>query len=137
MQLIFGKESKPADAILLVLAKLGVDGNRDFVRNDLAPVQQLRQEVALFLATLEELFRKSRRVGQARLSDESVARNAWKRGPLTSSGTILTRLAKTLVAVARTSSFGSLMRPRTGTTRKMTYGSAFMSSFCTMSAHIH
>jgi hypothetical protein len=51
----------------------------------------------------------------------------------TSNGTIFTNAAKVFVEVARTSSSGSLMRPRTGTIMKMTYARALMSSFCTMS----
>ena len=64
--------------------------------------------------------------------------DAWKEdnSNLTSRGTILTRDANVFVAVARTSSSGSLIRPNTGTTMKITYGSALMSSFCTMSGMV-
>ena len=48
---------------------------------------------------------------------------------LASSGTILTKEAKVLVAVDRISSSGSLILPRIGTTKKITYGKAFTSNF--------
>ena len=67
MKLVLGKEGQPADAVLLVLAKLGLDINRYRIRDDFASIQELGQEVTLLLSTLQEFFWEAWRVRKASL----------------------------------------------------------------------
>jgi hypothetical protein len=53
MQVVFSKECQPVDTILLVLAELCLDINRDCVWFDFGPVKQLHQELALIVPTFE------------------------------------------------------------------------------------
>ena len=133
MELILGKECEPVDTLLLVLAKLRLDSDWDFVLLHLVAVQELHQELALLVTALEQILGEVRRIRKASLQRTSTDRNREATVTITSRGTILTRDANVFVAVARTSSSGSLIRPRTGTTMKMTYGRALMSNFWTMS----
>lgn len=125
MQLVASQESQPADTVALVLPQLDADVDRDLVLGHLATVQQLHQELALEVAFGQKLGREAWRIGQAglrrlRLERQSKNLDLKERTQRTSSGTSLTRVAKVRVARKRMSSSGSLMRPSTGTTRKIT-----------------
>ena len=67
MKLIFGEESEPIYAILLVFPKLCLDLNGNMVRFDLGAVEKLRQELTLLFSSLQKLFREARRVRQTSL----------------------------------------------------------------------
>lgn len=130
MQLVFGEKREPVDAFLLVMPKLGLDWDGNCVRLDLATVEQLVKKLALAGPLGEELVWEARRIGDAGLwmanvtasqvSPTSQRTSHIEATRRTSSGTILTRAAKVLVAESRTSSSGSLMRPSIGTTMKRT-----------------
>lgn len=67
MQLVLGQERHPIDSILLVLAQLSVDLDRNLIRFYLITVKQLHQELALVLTASEQVLRKAGRVRQAGL----------------------------------------------------------------------
>ena len=56
VKLILGKESQPVDTVLLILAQLRLDRNWNLVWLHLRTVQQLHEELALFLTPLEQLL---------------------------------------------------------------------------------
>ena len=56
VELVLCKEGQPIDTVLLIFAQLGLDGDRDLVRLHLRTIQQLHEELALFLTPLEQLL---------------------------------------------------------------------------------
>ena len=125
MQLVASQERQPAYTVALVLPQLDADVDRDLVLGNLATVQQLHQELALEIAFGQQLGREPWRIGKTGLRRLRLERRLKifefkERTQRTSSGTSLTRVAKVRVARKRMSSSGSLMRPSTGTTRKIT-----------------
>jgi hypothetical protein len=68
MELVFGEECEPVNAILLVLPQLSLDFHGDVVRLDLTAVQKLCQELSLFLSSPQEFFRETRRIWQTSLN---------------------------------------------------------------------
>ena len=128
MKLVLRQEGEPVDSFLLVLAQFCLDLYREYVLFDLAAVQKLCQELAFLVPPPKEFLRETGGVRQTGL--DGVGEMPGKlQLLLTSRGTILTREAKVLVAVDRMSSSGSLILPKTGTTKKMTYGNALTSNF--------
>jgi hypothetical protein len=67
MKLVFGEECEPIDAVLLVFSQFSLDFHGDVVCLDLTAVQELCQELPLFLSSLQEIFREARRVWQTSL----------------------------------------------------------------------
>lgn len=121
MQLKLRQESEPVDPILLVFPKLSLDLHGHLVLLDLAPIKELRQEGALLVPPVQQLFGEVGRIGEAGLSNRflTVGFKRSVRDRYTSRGTIFTRDANVFVAVVRTSSSTSLMRPRIGTIKKI------------------
>ena len=120
MQLIFRKESQPADTFLLIFPQLGLDGDRNVVLLHLTTVKELGKELPLLVPASKQVLGKVRQIRKTSLQRGQDRVSPSDESQLTSSGTILTNDANVLVAVDRISSFGSLMRPRTGTMRKIT-----------------
>lgn len=67
MKLILREEGEPVDSFLLVVSKLGLDGDGDVVLGDFASVEKLVEELSLARPFGEELCRESLRVGNASL----------------------------------------------------------------------
>jgi hypothetical protein len=101
---------------------------------NLFAIKKLRQKLAFRLSAFEKVFGETGRVRQTSLKTHEYHTISDRQSKLTSSGTIFTRDANVFVAVDRISSSESLIRPKTGITKKITYGRALMSSFWTMSA---
>ena len=72
MELVLGEERKPVDALLLIVPELGFDRNRDRVRFNLAPVEQLIEKLALAGPLCEQFVREAWRVGDASLERDHL-----------------------------------------------------------------
>ena len=66
MELVFGKEREPVDALLLVLAQFRLDRDRDAILLDFAAVKELHEELTLLLPTLEKILGEVGRIWQTR-----------------------------------------------------------------------
>ena len=137
VQLILGQEGKPIDTFLLILSQIGIYLHWDGVLFNLRSVEQLAEKFALSITAFEKFLRKPRWIRETNLQRgfQSTEKSSGSRP--TSRGIIFTKEAKIFVEVERISLLESLIRPRMGTTRKITYGRVLISRRLTMSRNMN
>src|SRR5579859_1729157 len=112
--MVFVEESQPIDTVLLILSKIGFDGDGNIESINFAAIKHLCDELPLFISLRKQLLGHSRRIRNTSLYISSIPMSP------TSRGTSLTRVANVSVDNSRTSLSLSLIRPITGTIKKIT-----------------
>jgi hypothetical protein len=74
VELVFGEESEPTNAILLVFPQLSLDVYGNVIRLNLTAVQKLCQELSFVLSSLQQFFREAWRIWQAGLNENNQSR---------------------------------------------------------------